>query len=124
MGGVRTITVTTSPHAAITGIATIGVTADTATATTGVTADTATTMETDHADEGTGVEREKDRVTCPRLSPGEMGIGVSGRVGTFESLRRRSKSRPISDISKTERNEALCSGFMRPSSGSAGDLVA
>ena len=50
---------TTILHAAITGIATTGVTADTGTATTGMTADTGTTVETDHADDGTGVDREK-----------------------------------------------------------------
>ena len=88
MGGVGIITVTTIPPAAITGIATTGMTADIGTATTGMTADTATTVETDHAGEGTGVDREKDRATWPRLSPGEMGIGVSPRVGTFESLGR------------------------------------
>ena len=59
MGGVRTITATTIPHPAITGIATAGMTAATGTATTGMTADTATTVETDHADDGTGVDREK-----------------------------------------------------------------
>jgi hypothetical protein len=82
MGGMGTITVTTILHAAITGIATIG-----------MTADTATTVETDHADEGTGVNREKDRGICSHLSPGEMGIGVSGRVGTFESLLGESRPR-------------------------------
>ena len=75
MGGTGAITATT-PHPAITGIATTRATADIGTATIAMTADTAITVEIGRTGGGTGGDRKKDRTLCPRLSPGETGKGI------------------------------------------------